>query len=132
MVMTDRQTNSIWSHLDGEAFERELAAVYNGLGYQIRRTPSSGDGGVDLILRMGDETTVVQCKARRDKIGVSTARELSASIVDFKAHRGVIACFEGVTQPTVEYIRDKPIEVIDLNDIIRMADEAFGDQGDSI
>jgi type III restriction enzyme len=121
-----------WRSLDGEAFERELAAVYNGLGYQIRRTPSSGDGGVDLILRKGDETTVVQCKARRDKIGISTARELSASIVDFKAHRGVIACFEGVTQPTVEYISDKPIEVIDLNDIIRLADEAFGDRGNAI
>ena len=30
MVMTDRQTNSIWSHLDGEAFEGSMIGTEIG------------------------------------------------------------------------------------------------------
>jgi len=37
---------------------------------------------------------------------------------DFKAHDAIIACFEGVTKPVLEYIKDKPISVLTINQIV--------------
>jgi hypothetical protein len=61
---------------------------------------------------------VVQCKAHKGRIPIGVARELCASMADFGAHDAIIACFEGVTQPVIKYIMNKPIQVLDLGDIV--------------
>lgn len=109
-----------WRALSGTAFEAELGKLFTLMGYNVRHTPTTGDGGVDLILRKDNKITVVQCKAHNKRIPISVARELSASVVDFHADAAIIACFEGATQPVVEYIKDKPITVLELNEIIAL------------
>ena len=62
--------------------------------------------------------TVVQCKADNKKIGVGTARELTAVLRDFGAQQAILATLEGVTKPTADYIRSKPITVMTVHDIV--------------
>ena len=109
---------SHWRSLDGFAFEREMANLFREMDYRVATTPRTGDGGVDLVLMNGTEKTVVQCKAHNTKIPIGTLRELSAVRDDFGADRAILACFEGVTKPAADYIKDKPIEVLDVNDIV--------------
>ena len=39
-------------------------------------------------------------------------------MLDARADAAIIACFDGVTQPVSEYIRDKRIKVLNVQDII--------------
>jgi hypothetical protein len=115
-----RRQEQYWRGLSGVAFENELARLFRGLGYQVSQTPRTGDGGVDLILLKNDRKTVVQCKAHDKKIPIGVARELVASIQDFKADDAIIACLEGVTGPVQQYIAAKPIRVIDVRGILSL------------
>ncbi|MCE2405817.1 MAG: restriction endonuclease, partial [Dehalococcoidia bacterium] len=80
-----RKFQEHWMSPSGAAFERELATLYRRLGYRVESTPSSGDQGVDLVLRKDGKTTVVQCKGHQDPVGPAIARELLGSIVHFAA-----------------------------------------------
>lgn len=115
-----RQREDYWRSLSGVQFERELADVYRSLRYKVSMTPYTGDGGVDLLLEKDNRLTIVQCKAHSKKISISVARELVASMSDFKADDAIIACFEGVTKPVYEYIKDKRISIVTIADIVEM------------
>ena len=115
-----RRREQFWRSLDGISFERELGRLFARMGYAVSATPRTGDGGVDLVLERGGKRTVVQCKAHVSKVGISTARELIASMIDFRAHSGIIAAKSGVTKPVLEYIRGKNIEIYDLREIINL------------
>lgn len=109
-----------WRSLSGTEFERELGKLFSAMGFHVEMTPTTGDGGVDLMLRRGGRLTVVQCKAHAKKIPIGVARELVASMADFEADDAIIACLEGVTKPVMAYIRDKPINVVTVTQIVDM------------
>jgi HJR/Mrr/RecB family endonuclease len=113
-----KQRADYWRGLSGTAFEIELGELFSRMGYEVAYTPSTSDGGVDICLRKDERFTIVQCKAHNKPVSISVARELSACIVDFRAHDAIIACFEGVTKPVTEYIRTKPITVLTLTEIV--------------
>lgn len=115
-----RQAIIFWKSLSGIAFERELGRLFQKADFKVYRTPRTADGGVDLILERSGRRTVVQCKARASKVGISTARELVASMIDFKAEAGIIAVTSGVTKPVLDYIAGKNIEIYDLGRIIEL------------
>ena len=119
-LLLRKRQEKYWRSLNGRAFEYELASLFESTGYSVETTPPTGDAGVDLILRKDDTMTIVQCKAHAKKVGIGTARELSACLRDFNADRAMIACLEGVTRPVTDYIKDKPIDVIDVHDIVEM------------
>ena len=65
-----------WMSLSGRGFELELGNLYIQLGYEVESTPTSGDEGIDLILRKDGKTTVVQCKSHKHPVGPATARRI--------------------------------------------------------
>lgn len=66
-----------WAALDGIGFENAVAKVYEEKGYDVECTPRTNDQGVDLILKRNGATSIVQCKAYTDNVGVSAIRELA-------------------------------------------------------
>ena len=116
----ERQRVTFWKSLSGVAFERELGTLFVRMGYDVKHTPQTADGGIDLYLRKDAKLTIVQCKAHNSRIPISVARELVASMIDARADNAIIACFDGVTLPVADYIRDKRITVLDANDIIKL------------
>jgi len=119
--LQQKMKEDYWRNMDGLAFEHEVAKLYSAIGFKAILTPGSGDGGVDIILTKAGARTVAQCKAHAKPVGVKAARELRASIIDFEADSGLLITLNGITKPAQEYISDKPISVIDVKDLVRMA-----------
>lgn len=120
----ERQRAQLWTNLSGLRFEDELARLYRRLGYVVHQTPASGDGGIDLIIHTEGGETIVQCKRHAAPVGVAAARELYGTLVSSKRERAVLASTSGFTRGTVHFSRDKPIELLDLDGILRMQELA--------
>lgn len=68
--------------LDPDAFEAFCALLWSKMGYrQTRRTPKSGDGGVDVVAISGKNGVLIQCKS-----SLVTGRE-----IDWGAVKDVVA-----------------------------------------
>lgn len=109
-----------WQRLSGRKFEQELGYLYSQLGYKVRLTPYSDDGGIDLILEKNKIRTIVQCKAHNKPIGPAVVRELYGTLISSGADKAILATLQGVTSGARSFISGKPITVIAIDDIIRM------------
>ena len=121
-----RKFEDYWLSLNGTEFEREMARVLRALGYRVKSTPGSGDGGVDLILTRSGKTIVVQCKAHKNPVGPAIARELFGSMIHFKADQAILACTGGFTGGVKDFVRDKPIGLISLSELVRLGAQVEG------
>jgi restriction system protein len=73
-------------------FEDLVAGAYQAKGYDVEaRGGDMPDGGIDLIIRKGNQRWIVQCKHYRDQwVGVRHARELLGIVTAQKATGGVL------------------------------------------
>ena len=117
-----RELQSYWLSLRGVKFERELANLYKRQGYHIESTPTSGDQGIDLILKKDDKTTIVQCKGHRNPIGPAIARELFGSMTAFGADDAILACTGGFTRGVYDFVRGKPITLVSAKELAEMVE----------
>lgn len=117
-----------WFKLSGHQFEAELGKIFKKLGYTVFQTSGSGDGGADLILKKDKETTIVECKAHKKPIGPAVVRALYGVMKDFGADKAIIASLSGISKGSDDFIKDKPIELMDVHDIVAIQksfDEPF-------
>lgn len=112
-----------WRGMDGIRFEREIALLYSKLGYKATLTSHSNDQGVDIFLKKEQQNIIVQCKAHNKKIGPAVVRELYGTLIDLNADMAILATLEGVSSGAKSFIKDKPIEVISVYEIIRMQEK---------
>jgi hypothetical protein len=120
-----RRRVEFWRSLTGHAFERELASLFERAGYKVRRTPGSGDGGIDLVLQQGGKTTIVQCKQTKGPVGPSVARDLFGTFMHAGADYGVLAVTGGVTSGVHSFFFGKNLRVMDITQILALQ-EATG------
>lgn len=95
-----------FEHLAGEAYCRQ--------GYVVQETGrTSGDGGIDLWLRRGDERVVVQCKRWRTyRVGVKPVRELYGVMTSERASRGVLITSGSFTREALRFADGKPLDLV--------------------
>src|SRR5689334_1324208 len=55
--------------MEGIAFERYLEALFQQLGFHVRRTRAQGDYGGDVLISRDGTTTVVQAKRYKQAVG---------------------------------------------------------------
>ena len=110
--------------LGGREFEWELATLYRYLGYDVEATPTTGDQGIDLVLRKDGKTTVVQCKSHKSPVGPAVARELLGSMVAFGADDAILACTGGFTRGVKEFAEGKPMTLVSAKDLVSMGRDA--------
>ncbi|EIL94075.1 restriction endonuclease [Rhodanobacter spathiphylli] len=101
-----------FEQLAGEAFRRQ--------GYAVEETGLGGaDGGIDLILRKGGQTTLVQCKQWQNwQVGVKVAREMYGLLVHHKADAVKIVALGDYTSDARRFAQGKPIELIHGGELI--------------
>ena len=97
------------------------------MDYTAQVTKAAGDRGVDIILQRDGKKIIVQCKAHAKPVGPHIVRDLYGALHDFNADSAVLASLGGFTSGVYEYVMGKPIELIQLADIIEMQKKAFGD-----
>jgi restriction system protein len=106
-------------------FEQLVGEAYRRLGYSIEETGQGGaDGGIDLLLRKGGVTTLVQCKQwRNQKIGVAVVREMYGLMVHHDAYAVKIVCTGVFSSECEAFVRDKPMELVDGSALLRLIEQ---------
>jgi restriction system protein len=95
-------------------FEELVGEVYRRKGYSVTEYGGGGaDGGVDLVLEKGGESIFVQCKHWKMDVGVKIARELYGVMTAEHATGGIIISSGKFTQEAKDFIKGKPLEMID-------------------
>ncbi|MEW5906867.1 MAG: restriction endonuclease [Elusimicrobiota bacterium] len=107
-------------------FEFLVGEYYRRKGYSVTEAGgSSPDGGIDLIAQKNGAKLVIQCKHwKAFKIDVKIARELYGVMVDAAASGAVLITSGDFTQPAIDFVRDKPMELIDGPKLVKLIAEA--------
>jgi len=103
-------------------FERLVGEAFRRQGFEVEeRGGSAADGGVDLMLRKDDETTVVRCKRWRDaQVSVQPVRELLGVMHADGADAAIFVSSGSYTAAAKQFTEGKPIRLIDGEELVRM------------
>jgi restriction system protein len=97
-------------------------------GYDVKRIGGDGpDGGVDLELRRGAETILVQCKQwRAFKVGVQVVRELYGVMAARGAASGIVVTSGTFTQDAIDFAGGRNVRLIAGEELRELVREAKG------
>ena len=103
-------------------FEELVAEAFRRDGYAVIENVGAGaDGGVDIRLRKGGESYLVQCKNwRKQRIGVATVREMFGVLVAESAREVFVVCSGTFTAEAVRFAKGKPINLVDGDALMEM------------
>jgi len=105
-----------------QEFEHLVCDLFGRMGYQVERTPYSGDHGIDGLLRKDGSLSLLQCKRVKGLVGEPVLRDLFGSIHGAGAMAGVVVTTGKVSTKARAWATDKPITIIELDaltDLIR-------------
>jgi restriction system protein len=131
-LITDVATSKAWQPLEGitwKEFEMLVGEAFRLQGYQVTENHAGGaDGGVDLVLRKGNEKYFVQCKQwKAFTVGVTIVRELYGVMAAERAVGGFVVTSGKFTKDAEEFAKGRNVELIDgpkLMTMIRTAQAA--------
>jgi restriction system protein len=92
-------------------FEVSVAKIFEALGYRTKVTPSSNDGGKDIIMYKSGKKYLVECKKynRNNLVGRPELQKFFAAIVQEKAIKGYFITTSDFTTAALNY----PVDVDD-------------------
>lgn len=108
-----------------EKFEELACNLFEKIGYTTELTPRTGDHGVDAYLYNENEKIVLQCKRVKNSVGEPVIRDLYGAVHDTKSNSAIIVTTGKVSQKAREWIKDKPIRIIELDELRRLISEHF-------
>ena len=102
-------------------FEELVAEAYRRQGYRVTEGGYGADGGIDLVLKKGDEKILVQCKQwKAQKVGVSVVREMFGVLTASNASRVFIICSGKFTQQAIDFALSKPISLMGADELLSL------------
>ena len=133
--LLDRQENleSI-RDLHWRQFEELVAEAFRRDGFAVIENAYAGaDGGVDIRLRKGGESYLVQCKNwRKRSIGVATVREMFGVLVAESAQEVFVVCSGAFTADAVRFAKGKPINLVDGDMLMEMVARVRRDDSNAV
>ena len=111
-----RKKKEFWFGLDGLDTEDELDKVFEKLGFKTETTPPSNDEGIDHVL---NGEIVVQTKNQRSKVSRPDLQRFWGSWKD-SHKKGIFVSIHGFSNTCEEFVKDKPILLYDVDDVVRM------------
>ena len=106
--------------MDPIKFEILIGQLFVAQNYDVELTPPTGDGGVDGYLRKDGELILLQCKRYRGSVGRPAIQQLNGILSHYNAVAGYMVTTGNVTKQAKIWIGEKPIRVIELNEIIEL------------
>jgi restriction system protein len=103
------------NNMSWQQFEALVGEAFRRKGYAVAETGGGGaDGGIDLVLKRGGETFLVQCKQwKAFKVGVTTVRELYGVMVAEGATGGFVVTSGEFKNDAQDFARGRNIELVD-------------------
>jgi restriction system protein len=107
-------------------FELLVGEAFRVQGYQVKEQGGARpDGGVDLVLRQGDETFLVQCKQwKAMKVGVDVVRELYGVMAAQGAAGGFVVTSGRFTADAVDFAAGRNLQLVDGSRLFGMLQQA--------
>jgi len=105
--------------LSAYEFELFVAELFRKDGWEARVTRRSSDQGIDIIMRKGSSSAVVQCKKWKANVGEPVARDLYGTMLHMHASKGYIVITSEFTPRAAAWCDEKPIELIDRHRLLR-------------
>lgn len=99
--------------LDPIAFEHLVGAIFERRGYTVSTTVTSGDEGVDLLVRQGRRLAVVQCKRYKGNVGSPLIRDLYGTMLHNGADEAYMVTTGSISNQARNWCQGKPIHLID-------------------
>lgn len=110
-------------------FEKFCAEVLNRLGYKVKVTRKTNDGGKDLIgINPNNQKLFDECKQWNTNVGRPYLQKLKGAMCDANVNYGIFITTSGFSKPALEYASRNNIKCIDrteLNKLIAKADKLF-------
>ena len=113
-----RKKKKFWFGLNGLDTEKELNKVFEKLGYKTELTPPSNDEGIDHVL---NGEIVVQTKNQKKNVGRPDLQKFWGSWKD-SHKKGIFVSIHGFSENCKEFVKDKPILLYYLDDVIGMSE----------
>ena len=113
-----RKKKKFWFGLNGLDTEKELNKVFEKLGFETELTPPSNDEGIDHVL---NGEIVVQTKNQKKNVGRPDLQKFWGSWKD-SHKKGIFVSIHGFSENCKEFVKDKPILLYDLDDVIGMSE----------
>ncbi len=104
---------STMQRMEPTEFEEFVATLFRGMGYRVESTRASGDEGVDLRLRRGRHTAVVQCKRYQGSVGQPVVRDLYGTMLHVGADEAYLVTTGRITRAARRWAQGKPIHLVD-------------------
>ena len=121
----ESQKREYWLDMDGFTFEKEVANLFKQHGFSAQLTKGGPDGGIDIVLRKNGKRIAVQCKAHKNKISESIARDLYGVINAYGYNAGFLVTLSGASSNTYSFCNSRGITVFDVNDLIKIQDNTY-------
>jgi restriction system protein len=116
--------------LSPAAFEQLTAEVYRAQGCRVQVVGASGDHGLDLVMRSPHgEKWVAQCKRYAGRVGEPAVRDFYGAMLDAAAVQGFFITSGEFTAQAREWIKDKPIQLYDGPEFVRLLKSAQSARG---
>ena len=110
------------SAMSWREFEALVGESFRQRGYLVEESGKGGlEGDIDLILRKGGRTELVQCKQwQARQLGVATVRELWGLVAHRKADALKIVCVGAFTAEAGQFAEGKAIQLIDGEGLLEL------------
>lgn len=106
--------------MEGSEFEKFLAAYFENKGYRVKVTGGTGDYGADLVMKKGGETTVVQAKRYRSRVGVAAIQQVIAAREYYGADNSIAATNSYFTKEAKKLARKTGVVLWDRDSLLAM------------
>lgn len=108
-----RSTLADLDHAKGEQFERYLLAFFERQGYRGHMTEKSHDYGADLVLHKNGETTIVQAKRYRGKVGIAAVQQIVGAKSYYHADHMIVATNAYFSAPAKKLAKANHVRLMD-------------------
>ena len=109
-----------WQALRGTDFEIAVALLFKRRGCDVTTTKSSGDGGIDLVLKIGGKVFWCQCKGYAKPVPVAPIREI-AGVCSGGQASPILLAVNGYTKPARETANDLGVMCLDAPHLCKLA-----------
>ena len=129
-ILSELESRPNLIELNPSEFESFVASLFSQMGFETKLTRSSRDGGVDAIAYdtrpiVGGKV-VIQAKRYRNTVGVSAVRDLYGTMMNEGANKGILVATSGYGPDAYDFVKDKPIELIDGGGLLYLLEEHTG------
>jgi hypothetical protein len=109
--------------MSGVEFERFVGEdIFKRLGYAVEYTPTTGDGGIDLLIRKGSELAAVQCKRYSGTVDGAMVRDLNGVVGKGGFERGYLITTGAFSAASREWVKGTKLALIDGERLIEWLD----------